>query len=94
MKRHTNNSHSRCLPLCNSCISAGKSHFDAQNDPNARFIIQTDGAFTMAAGAKIILANGAKAQTFWLINGAASLAANAEAKGVLYVLSYKFRRKL
>jgi hypothetical protein len=31
-----------------------KSHFDAQNDPNARFIIQTDGAFTMAAGAKII----------------------------------------
>jgi hypothetical protein len=62
--RHTNNSHSRCLPLCNSCINA-ESHFDAQNDPNARFIIQTDGAFTMAAGAKIILANGAKAQNIF-----------------------------
>ena len=62
---------------------AGNLTFDAQNDPNARFIIQTDGAFTMAAGAKIILANGAKAQNiFWVINGAASLAANAEAKGI------------
>jgi hypothetical protein len=28
---------------------AGNLTFDAQNDPNARFIIQTDGAFTMAA---------------------------------------------
>ena len=61
----------------------GNLTLDGLNNPDARFIIQTDGALTMAAGAKIILTNGAQAKNvFWVITGATSLAANAEAKGI------------
>jgi hypothetical protein len=52
-------------------------------DPNARFIIKTGGAFTMAAGAKILLTNGTQAKNvFWVINGAAAIAANCQARGI------------
>lgn len=56
---------------------------DGGGDPNARFIIKTGGAFTMAATAKILLTNGTQAKNvFWVINGAAAIAANCEAKGI------------
>ena len=55
---------------------------DGGGDPNARFIIKTGGAFTMAANAKIILTDGTKAENvYWVIAGAASVAANCEARG-------------
>jgi hypothetical protein len=56
---------------------------DGGGDPNARFIIKTGGAFTMAATAKILLTNGTQVKNvFWVINGAAAIAANCEAKGI------------
>ena len=61
----------------------GNLTLDGQDNPDARFIIQTDGAFTMAAGTKIILINGTKAKNvFWKITGAASIATNTDAKGI------------
>ena len=55
---------------------------DGGGDPNARFIIKTGGAFTMAATAKMLLTNGTQARNvFWVIAGACAIAANCEAKG-------------
>ena len=55
---------------------------DGGGDSNARFIIKTGGAFTMSATAKIILINGAQVKNvFWVIAGAAAIAANCEARG-------------
>ncbi|WP_016990966.1 ice-binding family protein [Flavobacterium sp. ACAM 123] len=55
---------------------------DGGGDPNARFIIKTGGPFTMAATAKILLTNGTQAKNvFWVIAGAAAIAANCEARG-------------
>ncbi|MGV9004007.1 ice-binding family protein [Flavobacterium sp.] len=55
---------------------------DGGGDPNARFIIKTGGAFTMAASAKILLTNGTQSKNvFWVIAGACSIAANCEARG-------------
>jgi len=56
---------------------------DGGGDSNARFIIKTGGAFTMAAGAKILLTNGTQAKNvFWVIAGAAAIAANCEVRGM------------
>jgi hypothetical protein len=63
--------------------------FDALGDPNALFIVRVQGAFTSAAGATIILANGALAKNiFWVIDGAIGFAAGTIMKGV--VLSHGF----
>ncbi|AWG23062.1 hypothetical protein FFWV33_16795 [Flavobacterium faecale] len=60
---------------------------DGNGDQNARFIIKTGGAFTMAATAKIILTNGTQAKNvYWVIAGAASVAANCEARGIFICL--------
>ena len=56
---------------------------DGSGDPNARFIIKTGGAFTMGAGAKILLTNGTQAKNvFWVIAGACAIAATCEARGM------------
>jgi hypothetical protein len=56
---------------------------DGGGDPNARFILKTGGAFTMAATSKILLTNGTQAKNvFWVINGACAIAANCEARGM------------
>ena len=61
----------------------GNLTLDGQGNPNARFIIRSSGAFTIGAGSKIILTNGAEAKNvFWVIAGAVSLAATVEAKGI------------
>jgi hypothetical protein len=55
---------------------------DGKNNPNARFIIRSGGAFTTGAGSKIILINGAQSQNvFWVITGAVAIAANVQAQG-------------
>jgi hypothetical protein len=56
---------------------------DGGGDLNAQFIIKTGGAFTMAATSKILLTNGAQAKNvYWVIAGAAAIAANCEARGM------------
>ena len=60
----------------------GDLTLDGNGDPDARFIIKTDGAFTMAAGARILLTNGTQAKNvFWVIGGDAAIAAGTEARG-------------
>jgi len=58
---------------------------DGGGNPNAVFVIKMNGAFTVAAGAKVNLINGAKSSNvFWLIGGAISVAAAADVKGTLF----------
>jgi len=57
---------------------------DAAGISSAIFIIRVEGAFTTAAGATIILANGALAKNvFWVIDGAIGFAAGTIMKGVI-----------
>lgn len=57
---------------------------DAQNDPNAVFIIKIEGAFTAASLSNIVLVNSAQAcNVYWQIQGAFSLGANANFKGTI-----------
>lgn len=57
---------------------------DAAGISSAIFIIRVEGAFTTAAGATIILANGALAKNvFWVIDGAIGFAAGTIMKGVV-----------
>lgn len=57
---------------------------DGQNDPNALFIFQVDGAFSSGAGSQVILTNGAKAcNVFWKVEGLVSLASGTTMRGTL-----------
>lgn len=57
---------------------------NAAGNSNALFIIRVEGAFTSAAGATVILANGALAKNvFWVIDGAIGFAAGTIMKGVV-----------
>ena len=56
----------------------GVATFDAQNDPNAIFIIRSSGAMTTAAGSSMALINGARAANiFFVPNGAANTGADS-----------------
>ena len=65
----------------------GTVTLDAAGDPNAIFVIRVAGAFNIAAGAKIILANGARrCNVFWIggagvATGAVNIGAAAIVKG-------------
>lgn len=62
----------------------GKLILDGKNLPDAQFIIRTAGAFAMAAGSSIALVNGATSDNvFWVLDGAASIGANAIMSGVV-----------
>jgi len=55
---------------------------NAGGDPNAVFVFQVGGAMSLAAGAQIKLTGGAQASNvFWAVNGAFSVAANAQFAG-------------
>lgn len=55
---------------------------DAENDPNAVFIFQTEAAFNAAAGARVTLINGAKAtNVFWYAAGAVGTGASSVLSG-------------
>ena len=57
---------------------------DGGGNPNAVFVFQINGAMAMAAGSRVILANGAQAsRVFWQVNGAGGVGANAEFAGTL-----------
>ncbi|WP_317898066.1 ice-binding family protein [Aurantibacillus circumpalustris] len=62
----------------------GTLTLDAQNNASAIFIFKIGGTFASAAGANVILANGAKAcNVFWKVEGAVSLAAGTKMKGTI-----------
>ncbi|MFN3753990.1 ice-binding family protein [Flavobacterium sp.] len=57
---------------------------NAQGNPNAVFIFQIEGAFSSAAGAQVLLTNGALAcNVFWKIEGLVDLATNTIMKGTI-----------
>lgn len=62
----------------------GELKLDAQNNPNALFIFQINGAFSAAALSKVVLLNGATFdQIYWLINGAVELGTTSEFQGTI-----------
>ncbi len=57
---------------------------NAQNNPNAVFIIKIQGAFSTGAGSRVKLINGAKAcNVYWMIEGLVSMAAGTSMKGTI-----------
>jgi hypothetical protein len=57
---------------------------DAQNTPNAVFVIKISGALTTSTYAKIILINGAKPENvYWKVTGAVNINDYSEFKGTL-----------
>ncbi len=55
---------------------------DANNDPDAVFIFQINGALNTAATSNVILTEGARAaNVYWVVNGAAGTGANATLSG-------------
>jgi uncharacterized repeat protein (TIGR01451 family) len=63
----------------------GSLTLDGKGDPNAYFVIKSNGAMTIGAGATVTLTNGAKAcNVFYISEGAISVAANADIKGTLF----------
>jgi Ice-binding-like len=62
----------------------GTLTLDAQNDPNAVFIIQVDAALNTAASTRIALVNGAQAShVFWQVAGAANTGASSSFAGTI-----------
>ncbi len=62
----------------------GELNLDAQNDPNAVFIIQIEGAFGIGANAEVKLLNDAQAcNVYWKVDGAVSLASGVIMKGTI-----------
>ncbi|MEV6876677.1 ice-binding family protein [Amycolatopsis sp. NPDC051128] len=60
----------------------GTLTLDAEGDPNAVFIFQTDAAFNTAAASTVTLTNGAQpANVFWVVTGAAGTGANSFLSG-------------
>lgn len=67
--------------------NTGTVTLDAGGDPDAVFVLKIGGALTMAAGAQVVLRDGARAaRVFWQVNGAAAVGANARFAGTLMAL--------
>ena len=67
--------------------NTGTVTLDGGGDSNAVFVFKIGGALTMAAAARVTLANGARAsRVFWQVNGAAAVGANAKFAGTLMAL--------
>lgn len=62
----------------------GTLTLDANGDPDATFIFQTDAAFDTAAGSRVVLVGGAQAaNVFWVVTGAAGTGANSVLVGTV-----------
>ena len=62
----------------------GALTLDGGGDPDAYFIIKSNGAMTIGAAATVTLVNGARScNVFWIAEGAISVAAGAIVKGTL-----------
>lgn len=67
--------------------NTGTVTLDAGGNPDAVFVFQIDGAMALAAGSRVVLADGARAsRVFWQVNGAGAVGANAEFAGTLMAL--------
>lgn len=67
--------------------NTGTVTLDAGGDPNAVFVFKIGGALTMAAGAHVVLANGARAsRVFWQVGGAAAVGAGDSFAGTVMAL--------
>lgn len=65
-----------------AAVLNGDLTLDAQNNPNAIFVFQIDGAFAPSENSRILLVNEASlCNVWWQINGAFSLAAGALFRG-------------
>lgn len=63
---------------------AGTLTLNGNGNPNSIFIFKIGAAFTSAASSKVILANAASAcNVFWVVEGAASMGASTDMKGML-----------
>ncbi len=72
--------HSTAAAVANT----GTVILDGGGNPNSVFVFKIGGAFAMAAGAHVTLANGTTAShVFWQVTGAASVGANAKFAGTL-----------
>jgi LruC domain-containing protein len=61
---------------------AGTLTLDGEGDPNALFVFKIGGAFTTAAGATVVLINGAAPENiFWVATGAVAMAASTTISG-------------
>ena len=68
----------------NAVSVVGDLILDGQNQVNPLFIFKVNGALTSAAGARVLLINGAKANNvYWQVEGAASFAAATEFVGTI-----------
>lgn len=64
---------------------SGTITLDAQNDPNAVFVIKLGAALNIVANTKVLLVNGAEAwNVFWLAETAINVGASANIKGTLF----------
>ena len=64
--------------------NTGTVTLNGDGDANAVFIFQIGAAFSMGAGAKVILTNGTQAKNvFWQVNGAGAIGAGVEFAGTL-----------
>lgn len=63
---------------------SGNLTLNAQNNPNAVFIFQIEGAFSADANSKVKLINGAKAcNVFWKVEGLVSIATGTTMRGTI-----------
>lgn len=70
--------------IAGATSTLGTINFDGQGNPDALFVIRVGAAFVTAASTKMVLLNGAKASNiFWIIEGAASIAASTILKGTI-----------
>lgn len=61
---------------------------DAQGDPNATWVFQSDSTLTVGVNRKVILTNGAQAKNiFWHVSSAATVNAGAQMKGTILAFS-------
>lgn len=64
----------------------GTVFLNAEGNPNAVFVIKILGAMSTSVGARVELVNGTQASNvYWIINGALSIASNADMKGSFIV---------
>ncbi|MFM9827031.1 ice-binding family protein [Flavobacterium sp.] len=70
--------------IAGATSTVGTINFDGQGNPDALFVIRIGAAFATAANTNMVLLNGAKASNiFWVIEGAASMAASNILKGTI-----------
>lgn len=62
----------------------GTVTFNAQDNPNAIFVVKVDGPFSTIASAKVMLINNAQAKNvFWKVSGAVNISTLSDFKGTI-----------